>query len=47
MYEIETRLKKKLFNKLDNIIYTFFYKWLFSSIGQDKSKLQKQVTYIK
>ena len=29
MYEIETRLKKKLFNKQDNIIYNFLINGFF------------------
>ena len=36
----------KLFNKTrqDNTIYKYSIKLFFSSIGQDKSKLQKQIS---
>ena len=35
--------KKNLLIKPDNTIYKFSIKLSFSSIGQDKSKLQKQI----
>ena len=43
--EIETnKVKKECYLiRQDNTIYTFAIKLSFSSIGQDKSKLQKQI----
>ena len=42
----QTRLKKRLFNKTrqDNKIYKFSITLSCSSIRQDKSKLQKQIS---
>ena len=40
----QRRLKKKNDKKSKTIQYTNFYKIIFLSIGQDKSKLQKQIS---
>ena len=44
-FRIETRLKKEsCLMRQDNTIYKFSIKFSFSSIGQDRSKLQKQIS---
>ena len=43
----QTRLKKERHLMIqDNTIYIFSIKLFFSSIGQDKSKLQKEISEI-
>ena len=43
----ETRLKKQCYLiRQDNTVYKISIKLLFSSWGQEKSKLQKQISYL-
>ena len=46
MFLIETNKVKKehYLIRLDNTIYQFSIKFSFSSMGQDQSKLQKQIS---
>ena len=45
--KIETsKVKKENYLIYDNTIYKYFIKISFSSIGQDKSKLQKQISNV-